>query len=288
MRFALTFLGTAALLLPVLAKTASAEDSRVIWQTIDWPPFMTISRNSEDGQYARLLDILEEGLPTYRHTRRVMRWSRVWALIRSGQQVCNIFAFKNEDRELFAEFSAPFSIFLSNMVILRRDNLNKLNVKNQNQISLRDLLRKDGLRGVLETQRSYSSALDKILEAQQTGANYSRMAMSSESLIKIILKGRVDYVLEYPKVANYWRSRLPEFSGELVALPIAEISPTTFGHVACPKSEWGKNLIQRIDSLLNLQKPTARYRKIIEMMASNQAEIDQIRMSYPSFIGTTK
>jgi uncharacterized protein (TIGR02285 family) len=274
-----------SLLWSVHASFAQAPNDKIVtWQTIHWPPFMEISGNETKGQYSLLLDLLESGLPEYQHKRSNMPWSRVWQLIKGGEHVCNIFAFKTPERQKFAAFTVPFSIFLSNHIIVRRDALKKLNIDPTQPQSIIELTKRKGIKGFLEQSRSYSAALDKFLNPKPDGSNYFRRAIKSKGLIKVLLKGRVDYVLEYPSIVAHIRAKIPEMDGDLVSIQIKEIAPLSYGYIACPNNEWGKSVVAKLNVLIQSEKPQPRYRNIIELMASNSRELELIRQEYPKFI----
>lgn len=273
---------------PFFSPVKASEHKTVTWQIINWPPFMEESGGTVKGQYAELLKVLEKGLPDYRHKRSKMLWSRVWRLIETGSHVCNIFAFKNPKREKFTEFSDPFSMFLSNQIIMRRDTLDSLKIDQEKPFSLGKMVQVKDIKGILEKSRSYSAPLDALLKAHKGKSNFFRQPIRSEGLIKVLLYGRVDYILEYPAIVSYYRNRLPEKDGELVSVQIEEIAPVTYGYVACPKNVWGKELIGKINTLIRSLKPNKSYRQIIEMMATNQKDLEIIRKKYPDFIKDVK
>lgn len=262
----------------------ASEEKTVTWQIIHWPPFMKISGDVVEGQFNELLNILETGLPSYRHKRSQMFWSRVWHLIENGSHVCNIFAFKNPAREKFAVFSEPFSMFLSNRIIMRRDTVERLKIDIAKPYSIAKLVKFEGIKGLLEKSRSYSAKIDELLAAHASGSNFSRRPIRSEGLIRVLLGGRVDYIVEYPAVASFYRDKLQRSEEELVALQIEDIDPLTPGYIACPRNAWGKSLIRDLNALVRSEKPTRRFRRIIEMAASTSEDIDLIRDKYPDFI----
>ena len=68
--------------------------------------------------------------------------------------------------------------------------------------------------------------------------------------MKLLNLGRGDYSMEYDFVVKYLLSRKPELDdGQLRLLPIAGAEPVAVG-IACPHTEWGRQIIQRVDAAL--------------------------------------
>ena len=62
--------------------------------------------------------------------------------------------------------------------------------------------------------------------------------------------GRVDYILGYP-TEGYYFAKKQSRTDELISYPIAENQIAfTIGHVGCPQTDWGLELIASIDKIL--------------------------------------
>ncbi|MBF0290210.1 MAG: hypothetical protein HQM14_20530 [SAR324 cluster bacterium] len=268
---------------------ASAKDT-VNWQIIHWPPLMILENkgNKITGEYALLMELLQKNLTDYDHEYLEMSWARFWSDIQIGKHICNIFAFKNPKREKYTEFSVPISIFLSNSIIMKKSTLKRLKLGNPKSMSLLELMNKKGIKGFLERSRSYSAPLDKLLSEHERGSNIYRQALKSAATVPMLLENRIDYLLEYPAIASYVRKQNMDIPGEVVSVQIEEIKPYTWGYLACPKNEWGKKLIGRVNKIAMREKSTMYYRDIIKTATTNKAEIQMIDDIYEDFVNATK
>ena len=262
-------------------------DNNVTWQIIHWPPFMTIEKNNVKGEYVELLNFIETNLPSYKHKRRIMPWSRVWHEIKYGKNTCNIFAFKNEEREEFTKFSVPFSIFSSNHLIMKESTAEKLGLDIKKPYSLAELLKIKSIKGVLDKSRSYSTKIDNILKENELTSNFQRKPFTAIRLLELLNINRVDYILEYPSVILNMAQNI-KLKEDLVFIQIKEIPPFSYGYVACPKNQWGEQIITKIDNIIIKNRGTKQYQDMIELMVSSDIELKLMREIYPNFIKSYK
>ena len=267
---------------------SSYAKDEITWQKIHWPPLMVLDGNQVKGEYGLLLELLQKNLPEYDHRSPTMPWSRFWHDVKEGKHLCNIMAYKNADREKFTEFTVPFSIFSSNVIIMRKKTLKRLGLVETEAFSLVKLMKMRGVKGLLEKSRSYSAPIDKLLETHESQSSIKRSSIKAASTVPMVLLGRTDYILEYPIVASYIRKKNANKQGELISIQIEEIKPLNWGYVACPKNAWGKRLVGKINNILRREKSTPHYRRIIEMMATNKQEVQLIRDVYDDFIKATE
>ena len=66
----------------------------------------------------------------------------------------------------------------------------------------------------------------------------------------MLFAGRVDYLMGYPIEAQYVAEKLGK-RDELLFYPVAETEKKfTIGHVGCPDTEWGRQVIDNINRIL--------------------------------------
>jgi len=261
--------------------------SEITWHTINWPPFMSIENGNTSGEYAKLLNFVESELPQYTHKREVMTWSRIFKLIKAGKQSCTIFAFKNAEREKFTEFTIPFSIYASNHVIMKESKAKSLGFDATKPISLDELIQNKSVKSILDKSRSYSSTLDDIIAEKASVSNFTKRAFTAKRLLQMLDANRIDYMLEYPSIIKYLKKNI-NLKDKLIAIPIKEIAPFTWGYVACPKTQWGKELVDSLNIIISKNRPKKEYREMIEMMTTNEIELKSMRKIYPNFIDSQK
>lgn len=259
------------LFLPV---TGSAKD-KVTWMTTHWPPVMELEGDSGQiggGQYGNQLKMVQNSLPGYDHVNQEMRWKRFWYFLEKGEKVCNCMAYKNREREAIAAFSIPISIILPNHIVMRKETYAQLGFPES--ISLIKMMLDERFKGVLIESRSYSHDIDRMLSIYEKRSNFTRDIIDEQTYIKMLGRKRMDYILEYPFVINDTvDSHFPEFKGMFAYVPITEIAPFYYVYIACPKNEWGKTIINKVDDILRKLRPTDAFRKeLTRMFTKDQLE----------------
>ena len=84
----------------------------------------------------------------------------------------------------------------------------------------------------------------------------------------MLLKGRIDYLIEYPASIRYAAKRAG-VENRLAMIPIEENSraPLIRGAIRCPDTEWGRRAIEEINRVLLEIRPSPQYRNIIREWA---------------------
>lgn len=222
------------------------------------------------GQRGIQLKLLQASLPEYKHINKEMPWSRFWFLVKKGSKVCNCMALKTDERKALAQFSIPISVALPNQIIMRKQTYGELG--SPASLSLVDLMQDQRLIGLLIENRSYSHRIDKLLRKNEKGSNTAREFIDEQRLLKVLANKRADYTLEYPfVVTNTVNKYLPELKDTFVCIPIAEIDPFYYAFVACPKTEWGKRVILKINESLKKLRPTKSFRNAMKMTYSGES-----------------
>jgi uncharacterized protein (TIGR02285 family) len=226
-------------LISVCVTHARANDNQITWLITNWPPWMILEGDDRGtGRFNHILDLAQKNLTQYRHRTVNMNWSRVWFEIKEGKHICNIFAYKTEEREHIAYFSEPHTFVLPNAIIMKHDKIKKLD--NPKSYSVVKLLGDKRFKGIIEKTRSFSYKLDGILEKHISGSNLIRKSAKPESFIKMIDANRIDYTIEYPVVAAYFDQKYCLNKGFLSSILIEELPLYNTVCVACPKNEWGQ------------------------------------------------
>lgn len=252
------------------------------WMILDWPPWMIIEGEDKGmGRFNNILKIAQENLPEYDHVTEKMNWARFWHEVENNKNICYPFGLKSVKREKIVYYSAPHTFVLPNAIIMKKETAQILG--NPKSYSILQLLKDDRLKGYAEKNRSFTKKVDSIMKDQEPGSNLIRVSESTESLLKMIIMGRIDYTIEYPIVAAYYQRKLSA-SGSLVSIPIDEMAPFSYVHMTCTKNEWGKKIIERWNAVLTKIKPTEEYRKITEIGHTDENELLLIRKYYDAFI----
>jgi uncharacterized protein (TIGR02285 family) len=270
-------------LVSVCITHAIANDNEITWLITNWPPWMILEGDDRGtGRFNHILALAQKKLSQYRHLEVKMNWRRVWFEISQGKHICNIFAYKTDEREKIAYFSEPHTFVLPNAIIMKHHNIQKMG--NPTSYSIVSLLKDNRFNGIIERTRSFSFKLDGILEKHLPGSNLIRKSAKPESLIKMVDANRIDYTIEYPIVASYFDQKVCLNKGFLSSILIEELPLYNTVCVACPKNEWGKKVINRWNNVFRKLKRTDRYRKITEMGHNDERELSMIREYYDTFL----
>ncbi len=200
----------------------------------------------------------------------------------SATPLCSVFAFKSGKREEIVYYSEPHTLVLPNAIIIKKTDIEKLG--NPKSYSIAQIMHDKRFVGVIEKTRSYTGTLDTILKENESGSNLSRVAEGSESLIKMVATGRINYTIEYPIVAAYYAQKQSNNPSSVSSIPITEMAPYSYVYLACTKNAWGKKVVEEWNDVLHQIKPTQEYRTITEMGHTDEGELKIIRQSYDDFI----
>ena len=272
--FILITLFFTTLLLPRISN--AKEKDTITWLSNHWPPYM-IEKGDDKGQgeVDILMDIYIKNLSQFKHEKLTMNWKRFWIDIKKGRKVCNAAAYKNPAREEYALFSLPNIIAVPNSIIMKKEKAKKF--INQNSYSLKKLIQRTDLNGGLQAQRSYSDVLDDLLKKFESGSNIKRRPFEAHKYLKLLFLDRIDYIIEYPVVVNYYSRKIFQYEklknfkkDAFVSIEIEEAPKTALAYIACPKDAWGKKVIGEIDKMLKKVRPTKEYLDALLFWASSK------------------
>jgi len=257
---------TLATMLPI----AVAAD-QITWGKYNVPPYMIRSgKFAHQGIFDLTLDIIKKDLPQYEHVELEAPFPRINSEIRKGSHWCYNGMLKTPERERVGYLSLPTSIFLPLRIIVRRDRLAQF----QGKLSLKTLLQNPQLSTSVMRDRSYSPTVDKLLAAYPPRENYSEQVES----IGMLLAGRIDYMVELPLLA-FEQARVMGQPDALVALPMQEADEVVFNRVMCPRSEWGRQVVEQVNKVLLAERAKPSYRAIVEKWHDPES-VAEIRKIY--------
>ena len=248
---------------------------------LDWPPWFMLQEDKGMGQFNHILKEAQQNLPQYDHINEEMNWSRFWYEI-ENTNMCYVFGLKSSKREELVYFSNPHTLILPNAIIMRKEDIKKLG--NPARYSIGELTQDPRFIGLVEKERSFTKPIDTVLSKFKDGSNLTRVEKNSESLIKMLIAGRIDYTIEYPNVASYHTKTQNIDTDTLVSIQISEMAQFSYVHMACTKNAWGKKIINEWNEILRRLKPTEKYRNIIETGYSHESELKVLRENYYNFI----
>ncbi len=249
---------------------------QITWRVTNWPPVYILEGEYKgQGVADQILDVFEKEMPQYTHKRRKMNSKRAWKDIEDGRKVCHPSAFPNPKGEMsiMAYFVPPHQI------VIRKDKVDLL--QGQQIISLDKILSDKRFKtGV--TYNHYGKVLNPIVNKHK---GEIREIVKYDSRWKMLFVGRLDYIVEYPfimKMVTKLEKKLKV--PEIAFIQIKEVSAPYKVHVACPKNEWGKQVIKEINSLLLRVRNTPKFRGFMESWLDPE-NVTLLRDAYQKELG---
>lgn len=269
-----------ALLCGVLAAAVGAPASatdRLTWGWFNAAPYM-IAEGPDKGMgiFDQIRTLLKDEMPDVEHKDVQAPFPRILQEIKNGNPWCFVGGVKSPEREALFYFSAPVAVFLPFKVVVRRDRLAEFG---GGAVSLADLLNKPAMHTSFLRGRTFTPAINALLQQAHLAEARQYHSEFNEAL-QMLLAKRLDYLIELPIISTYSARQLGR-EGELAALTIREHSDPTLNRVMCPRTEWGKQVVRKVDAVLLAQRPGARYRAIVERW-SDEESVRAIRALYPT------
>lgn len=259
--FLLSFLLVAPIVPPSLAKDA------ITWMEVSMPPYFIQEGPDKNQGYGDVISaILQEHLPEYDHFEMVTNVTRHFHKFQKGEKVCSVGLYRTPEREAFMYFSIPSFLTLPSVLIVSKETAADLG--SPSSIRLEEILRDKRFVVGLSKDRSYGTRIDAILAQHKDSANtilYTGQELSANYFKMLMLK-RIDGLIALPDEAMYHAEKMG-LRDRLTTLIIEENQEGYEGwlcSVGCPKNEWGRTVIDKINTILREQRPTERYRGAYE------------------------
>lgn len=243
----------------------SAEPPRpLLWAKNHAPPFYVNEGGSQGEGFADGVQaLLEQALPQYQHRSVDMPLPRLNDFWHKGDNFC--FAsmiHKPLPHESRYVLSNPNVFYLPHGVITRR---NFSLIEGNNQIPLQSLLTRPDL--VLGTvgSRSFGITIDNLmLQHEDSTRRFVRRDHDGlQSLLNMLLLGRVDYIIDYAFVFHHYQPQ-PQFRQKLAFTPLTETrGEGILGAIGCTNNEWGRAVIADINVALAQLMQHPRYRTFV-------------------------
>lgn len=256
------------LLFSLLLQTREAQSQeRLAWMEAVAPPFFIHEGPFKGQGYQDLLtEIIKRHLPEYQHSHMQANITRHHQQWKQGENVCSVGMYKTPERLQFTYYSIPSVFTLPPVLIIMKERFADFGGKKT--ISLAGLLKEGRMVVGRSPNRSYGVEFDKALKQWSTERNtfsYESPELSL-NLFKMLQAGRIDALPGLPEEAMY----LAETMGMRDAIMTLNVEENqanpeaSLSYVACSKTDWGKEAIQRINRVLREQRPTTAYRAAYE------------------------
>ena len=237
-------------------------------ETINWvyfpfaPLYIVKDNGQVDGYGAAIQNMLWDRLPQYRHIRKKVTGNRMLKGLQHGKPYCFVGLLKTPEREVFCEYSLPCRLLLPSLIGVRREDAGKFS--SDGMVSIQKTAQNNSLVFGAIKAESHSPQVDKILRSDfKEGVNLVYIFESDEtsSKIKMLLAGRIDYAIFEPEEAKTLEKETG-ISDKVVFLPLKEAGAYMAAYAACPKNEWGRQVIGDINGVLRRIVPTREFFEI--------------------------
>jgi uncharacterized protein (TIGR02285 family) len=250
----------------VLFPAISWADNVITWMEAEFPPGYIHEGPFRGMGYQDIITtILKDNLPDYTHNRIVCSLSRMNHEFQQGKPVCSVSQYKTPERENLLYFSIPSTFTFPNRLIILKNRLKDYD--HSDQVSLDDLLKKEVRIGI-SRDRSYGAAIDSVLDKySESGKIFVHSGKDVfESLLKMLLMGRLDFMLGLPEEAVYVAKQIGA-KDKIATIGIVETNEKYddwMGYAVCSKTDWGKQVIRKINRILIEQRRRPAYRSAYE------------------------
>ncbi len=236
----------------LLLCSATAQSATITWLFWDFPPGTLVSGGQpSEGYIDAVIKMLTQAWPEAQHQLVTTSTDNALASLNRGVEACYVSAIMTPERERIYYMTQTLLVE-PHSLIARAEIAGKLAKNAQAEVLPAQLFDRTDVAGVLAQNRSYSPLLDALLDKRASNASISRVRQvpGTSNILMMLASGRGDYTLEYGTSFQYQLTQHPRLSNSaLVVLPIAGGRPVPVG-IACPRTAWGRGVIQKADALL--------------------------------------
>ena len=255
----------------------------ITWLTFDFPP-QRITKGEQKGQGIgdQAVKYLQKQMTEYDHEDVEVNLKRFFHTMKKEKKVCAIGIIKTPQREEFLHYSIPAVIRPGLSIVIKKDRMSEFG--SPHTISLADFLMKDKWRLGIDGDRSYTAGVDSILKQYQGQRNPEvRHGFGlTTSFLKMLAKGHIDALIEYPSQVTYISKEIG-LSDQYYTIKLEEAPDFTVSYVVAPKTDWGKQVIEKVNRILKKGRPTDEYRSFIERWVSEEGR-GEFRKAYNEFL----
>lgn len=276
--------------------TISQAETTVYWfsDNAEETPQQAEITNSHVSTLADTSRLLINSLPQYQFTTEYVESQRIARLLKKLPNSCAPNRIKTPERVKDNIYSLPLNIYLSLKLYYKKHGKGNIlpasAVNDDQQIeSLAALFtgKSNYTLGVNEG-RSFGVFLDKqIASLDKHNLVIRHGTESTTSLVKMLLKDRIDYTIEYP--VNVHKVLVETNSDvELESIAVAGSPSYIVGYVACNKGKEGEEIIREINTALQalyhsveFYQAHTRYIDKLDIPAFNQAYQETFKVAIP-------
>ncbi len=222
----------------------------VKWLVADWPPYQYQQGKDYLGYSIDTLRVVLKYLPQHQHSFQTSNYKRRHSKFKQQDKVCTFGISKSIERQDYMHFSEPAELFFPIQIFMREDTYLFLN--KPKEVSLETLLTKQQGKLAVTPGVVYSAEVDKLIREKRFSGNIYINATKaiSKNLYAMLLLERIDFLLDWPPEGRYGLS-LTKTSGKVKSVILKEAQEMSIAYAACPKNQWGRDMINQINLALN-------------------------------------
>jgi len=261
-------------------ESAPGEENTITWMHADFAPARIIGGPfAGQGPSDMIHALMWQELPDYHHKLVTANMARTLDEIKNGKQVLSVGLFPTPERARIALFSLPCVLSPPIALIVRQED----SAKWPASISLKDFI--EGSRLGISRSRSYGPAVDEVLNGFREHDNLFVDSSDKlfENLMKMLLLRRIDGVLGYPFEAVF-NARMTGAADRIAVIPLAEGGQYLIGRIAAPQTDWGAEMIVRVNEILRRNRPDPSYREAFTRWLPTSTHADFNRIYESQFL----
>ncbi|CAI3795550.1 TIGR02285 family protein [Rheinheimera sp. MM224] len=256
-----------ALVALLLSSNSIANSAKPLlsWATNTSPPFHIVGGTfDQQGICDQLLNSIQKQLPETEHQILLMPQTRIHQALNNKEPLCFPCMIHRAQPTKTAVFSTPTHWYRPQGVITRKALANHFIQQFGSPLVLARLLEARTFKMGLAAGRKYGE-LETLLEPYRKTALTRSGDESSVALLKMIQSGRIDFTLDYDIILTYLNKTAPEQAKGLVYVPMAELPLPIAGAVGCSNSDWGRQQVELINTVLPKVKADPSFKKSLKL-----------------------
>jgi uncharacterized protein (TIGR02285 family) len=231
----------------------SIDRSVLYWAKPGFEPMYIASGVYRNRGFGDLIVVaLEKLLPQYRHEVMRANYIRLMSELNHGKNVCAIL-HKTPAREEFIHYSNTLLYVPSYQLYTSASATDKFQHHpgwREGQIGFNELLvNSNQIRMALTPGHSYGEARDAIIRNYRKNLLITKGYAGQKSLLKMLLAGRIDLILEFPWVVNHHLHEIKIEASQLHKVTLTDVPAYEPAYIACPKTPWGMQLVETLNNI---------------------------------------
>lgn len=249
-------------LLVVFCSPAIAKEKMIWLQQDAVPYFITSGKYKGQGLFELVQKIIQQKMPEYEHEGATLPQKRLFREFKTNKKVCAVAVVRTPEREKYMYFTVPTFFLVPHRITILKENWKLFNKRKE--VSLDKLLEDTSLTLGITAGRSYGNVIDPILIKYKGQQNIlMRHGSLYEDLFRMLLLGRVSYIIGYPTEMIYYTKKF-KVGDKVMNLAIGENEDYIFGVAGLPKNKWGKETAEKINAIILKERETSVYRNAME------------------------